>query len=286
MEFSGNIVGILFALTSALVWGSGDFSGGLASRKASSFAVLAISALSGIMVLIVCTLLWREGLPPARDAGWAMLGGVAGALGLAALYRALSMGQAASVAPTSGVIGAALPVVFSILTGSLPGIERLAGFLLAFLGIWLVSQSPAPAGAEAGQSGRPAFLLACLAGASFGAFFIFVGQFESGLIFSPLILTRSVTFVTALILLRANRQPFPALNSNPVALLAGALDAGGNIFYVLARQFTSLDVAAVLSSLYPASTVLLASLLMKEKIARGQWLGVLICLAAIILITR
>ena len=107
-----------------------------------------------------------------------------------------------------------------------------------------------------------------------------------GLFFTPLILTRSVTFATALILLCANRQPIPALTSNPLALLAGLLDAGGNIFYVLARQFTSLDVAAVLSSLYPASTVLLSSLLMKEKIARGQWAGVFLCLAAIILITR
>jgi drug/metabolite transporter (DMT)-like permease len=86
-------------------------------------------------------------------------------------------------------------------------------------------------------------------------------------------------------LLWANRQRIPALNANPVAVLSGVLDAGGNIFYMLARQYTRLDVAAVLSSLYPAATVLLASLLLKERISRGQWVGVIICLAAIALIT-
>ena len=95
----------------------------------------------------------------------------------------------------------------------------------------------------------------------------------------------ALNFIIALVLLWLNRIPFPAPRANPVTLLCGMLDAGGNIFYVLARQFTRLDVAAVLSSLYPASTVLLAALLLKEKISRNQLIGVVICLAAIALIT-
>lgn len=281
MILPANLLGILLALTSAAVWGSGDFSGGFATRKTSQFQVLALSALSGIGILVVCALIWRESLPSRMGAIWAMLGGAAGALGMASLYKALSMGNAASVAPTSGVIGAALPVAFSIISQGLPGTTRLAGFFLAFIGIWLVSQTKA----GEGRVSRQGFILACLAGIGFGVFFIMIAMVDPGKIFSPLIVARSVTFGIALILLWSNRLPLPALNANPIALLAGVLDAGGNVFYVLARQFTRFDVAAVLSSLYPATTVLLASLLLKERISRAQWFGVAICLAAIALIT-
>ncbi len=281
MLLPANILGILFALTSALVWGSGDFSGGFATRKANQFQVLALSALSGIGILMVCALVWGESLPSLRGAMWAMLAGVAGTVGIAALYRALSMEDAANVAPISGVIGAALPVGFSILIQGLPGPVRLVGFALAFLGIWMVSRSAA----GERQISRQGFLLACLGGAGFGGFFILMALVEPGKVYTPLILARSMNFGIALLLLWLNRLPFPAFKANPIALLAGVLDAGGTIFYMLARQFTRLDIAAVLSSLYPAFTVLLASLLLKEKISSGRWVGVAICLLAIMLIT-
>ncbi len=281
MSLPANLLGILFALTSACVWGGGDFSGGLATRRSNQFQVLVLSALSGIVMLVLFALLRQETLPSLRGAGFAMLAGVFGALGIAALYRALSMGITASVAPIAAVIGAAMPVAFSALTESLPPVTRLAGFGLAFLGIWMLSQT---SGGEKAVS-RPALLLACLAGVGFGGFFILVALVEHGKIFTPLIITRCVSLLTGLLLLKVNRLPLPALNSNPTALLAGLLDAGGNVFYVLAKQFTRLDVAAVLSSLYPALTVILASIVLKEKVSGGQWLGLLVCLAATILIT-
>ena len=281
MLFSENLIGVLLSLTSALVWGSGDFSGGYASRKTSQFQVIALSALSGISILIVGALIWREPLLSPQDGIYALGGGAAGAVGVAALYRALSMGHAASVAPTSGVIGAALPVGFSIFTQGPPGNARLAGFALAFIGIWLVSQT----GTSESRVSRIGFLLACLAGVGFGGFFILIAQIQPGKVFIPLIVARSMTFGVALLLLGLNRLPFPSFRANPIALLAGVLDAGGNIFYVLARQFTRIDVAAVLSSMYPAATVLLSSLILKERISRLQGLGVAICLAAIVLIT-
>ena len=281
MVFSGNGLGIVLALISAVVWGSGDFSGGLAARKANPFQVLALSALSGLVILGGCVLVWREVWPSPGGMLWAGLAGGAAALGAAALYRGLSLGHAASVAPTAGVIGAALPVLFSIITQGWPGAERLAGFGLAFLGIWFVAR----AGAGAERVSREGFLLACLAGAGFGGFFILIAQIDPGTVFSSLIVARCVGLGIALLLLRVNRLPVPAIKAHPVALLAGVLDAGGNIFYVLARQYTRLDIAAVLSSLYPAATVILASLLLKEKISRGQLVGVGLCLVAIGLIT-
>ncbi len=233
-----------------------------------------------MLILAVCALLWRETFPAWRSLIYAMLAGLAGAVGLAALYRGLSIGNAASVAPTAAVIGAALPVAFGIFMEGLPSAARLMGFALAFLGIWLVSRSDTTERLVS----RQGFLLACLAGIGFGCFFILIAQVEPGKILTPLIVARSVEFCTAILLIRVNRLSFPSLTSNPVALLAGVLDAGGNVFYLLAKQFIRLDVAAVLSSMYPASTILLASLVLKEKVSRNQGIGVLVCLAAISLI--
>ncbi len=278
---SGDMLGVLFALISAVVWGGGDFSGGFATRRSSQFHVLALSAFSGIIILLVFAVLRGESPPSLNSTLWAMSAGAAGALGLAALYQALSRGHAASVAPTAAVIGAALPVGFTIFTRGLPTIERLMGFALAFLGIWLVSQTSSR---DSGVS-RQDFVLACVAGVGFGGFFILIAQVQPGLVFTPLIVSRGITFCTALLLLRLRRLPWVPLTYNPVAFIAGVLDAGGNVFYLLAKQFTRLDVAAVLSSLYPASTVLLACLVLKEGVTRAQWLGLALCLAAIALIT-
>ncbi len=274
-------LGVICALASAVVWGGGDFSGGLATRRHSPFQVLALAALSGIAVLLLFALITREALPDTASVRWALLAGVAGAAGIAALYRGLSLGNAALVAPTSGVLGAALPVAFGLVTGGPPAATRLAGFALALLGIWLVSR---PAGSGQGSS-RHAFLLACLAGLGFGFFFILIAQVQSGLVFTPLIIARGVQFLVGLLMIRVYALRLPSLAGNPVALLAGVLDAGGNVFYVLARQFVPLEVAAVLASFYPASTVVLAGLILKESVTASQGIGVGACLLAIILIT-
>jgi len=276
-----DLPGILLALTSAFVWGAGDFSGGFAARRSNQYKVLALAALSGIAILLGAAALRGESLPSPASTIWAMLAGASGGLGLAALYRGLSLGHAASVAPTAAVVGAVLPVAFSGLVEGLPGRTRLVGFALAFLGIWLVSQTIR----QDIEVSRTSFALACLAGAGFGGFFIFIAQVERGLVFTPLIVTRCITLCVALVLLRIRRLPWGPLTPNPTALVAGVLDAGGNVFYLLAKQATRLDVAAVLSSLYPASTVLLSCILLKEKVTRTQWLGVAVCLAAIVFIT-
>jgi drug/metabolite transporter (DMT)-like permease len=278
---AANMLGILFALTSAAVWGAGDFTGGYASRRSSPYHVLLISGLSGLALLIGGAVLWGEGFPSAAGVLWAMLGGITGAVGIVTLYRALSQESAAGIAPTTAVIAAALPVLFRIFTAGLPAPLRMLGFGLALIGIWLVSGN----GAQGGISQR-GLLLACLAGVSFGGYFIAIGQVDPGFIFTPLIISRSMNLATGVILIRLNRLPWPSLISDRTALLAGILDAGGNLFYILAKQFTSLEIAAVLASLYPASTVVLARIVLKERISRLQWLGVSVCLIAIILITN
>ena len=276
-----SIFGIILALSAAFSWGSGDFVGGFATRRNSQYSVLALSSFSGLVMVAVAAIYWRETFPSLSSILFAMIAGVSGGFGIAALYRALSIGPSASIAPIASVIGAALPVVFDSLTVGLPGPLKLAGFLLAFAGIWLVS---ATAGSKSGSS-RPGLLLAFLAGFGFAGFFIFLGLVDPRKVFTPVILARFTAMCTGLLLVRLNHQPFPSLTANPPALLAGVLDAGGNLLYLLAKQYTRLDVAVVIGSLYPAATVFLSAIILKEKVSRSQWLGVIICLAAIVLIT-
>ena len=281
MIFSENLLGVLLALTSAFVWGSGDFSGGFATRKNTPFQILAITALSGTFLLILLAFFWKESLPGFQSIIWSFLAGICGAIGIASLYKALSISDAATVAPVSAVIAAAMPVVIGIFLVGIPSITQSIGFLLAFVGIWMVSGNVR----SNPTASRKGFILAILAGIAFGSFFILISQVEPGKIFTPLIFARLAQFIVALILLLMTRQPFPSFTSNPIALLAGLLDAGGNLFFLLARQFTRFDIAAVLSSLYPAATVLLAALILKQKVSAGQLMGLVICLMATIFIS-
>ncbi len=275
------LFGILFGVGSAVVWGTGDFAGGYATRKHSQYAVLFVAALSGLAVLVLAAVVVREALPSLRGSLWALLAGLGGALGIAAFYKALSLGHSAVVAPLAGVIGAAVPVLVSGLVTGWPAPNKLVGFALALLGIWLVSMTPQ---ARAGGS-RLVFGLACLAGLGFGGFLVCLGLVGPGRIFTPLILARSMTVAVGLVAVIGQRIQLPSIASNRWALLAGLLDAGGNLFYILALQFTRRDVAAVLTSLYPAATVCLSGVVLKERIARSQWAGLGVCLAAIALIT-
>ncbi len=277
---TSNLVGVALALGSAIAWGSGDFSGGLATRRNDQFQVLALAALSGVGILLVFAGVMGERLPEIGDSLWALAAGAAGALGIASLYRGLAIGQAAFVAPTAAVIGAVVPVIFGILTEGVPGATQLIGFSAALVGIWLVTRSAA--GSVKGW--RPATAPAVLAGVFFGGFFILIAQVEGGLVFAPLIIARGAALTVALLFTWMRGVQLPAMRGNPTALVAGILDAGGNVFYLLANQYTRLDVAAVLASLYPATTVILSNTMLHQEVSRRQWLGVVICLGAVTLI--
>jgi drug/metabolite transporter (DMT)-like permease len=155
-------------------------------------------------------------------------------------------------------------------------------------GIALVSAEPTDP-ATAGKrmqlrTGSREIGLAMLSGLGFGGFFVFISLGQDGELFAPLVVAKLASLAVGLILLGRQRLPLPSPGSNPVALLAGVLDVGGNVFYLLARQLTRLDVAAVVASMYPAVTVLLAHRLLHEGVSRMQWLGLALCLASVSLI--
>lgn len=277
---STQLMGAMLALTSAFVWGSGDFSGGIAARRNSPVQVLALASLAGLLALLGLMWFRGEGLPTWSGMGWSAAAGAAGALGIASLYRGLATGNAALIAPTAGVVGALVPVLFGAITTGLPAFNQQIGFGLGLIGIWLVTQIPSAQRISA----RRGLESALLAGIGFGCFFVLIAQVESGKYFSPLVIAKTISLLLALLLLGIRHQSMPAIHTNPFALVAGILDAGGNVFYLIAKEYTRLDVAAVLSSMYPATTVLLAGLLLQERMSRAQGLGVFICIIAVALI--
>ena len=274
------MTGVFLALGASVAWGGADFAGGLASRRIGFLQVLALSRLAGFSCYATVAIVSRESLPPLASLAWAAAAGASGALGIAALYRGLSTEHAALVVPTSGVIGAAIPVVFAaVFEGVLPVVQQ-AGLVTALLGIWLVSAGHGSAAAHAGRG----LLFGAMAGIGFGGFFLFLAQVGPGYVFAPLGMVGCASFSVALVALKMARQRMPSPTRNPAALLAGALDATGAVCYLLATQWIRLDVAAVLGSLYPGITVLLFRLTLKERVSRTQWVGLAVCVAAIALI--
>jgi drug/metabolite transporter (DMT)-like permease len=268
-----------YGLASALSWGAGDFSGGVASKRAPVLGVLAFGQAAGVSLMVALAFSWGEPVPAAASLGWAAGAGASGAVGLAALYRGLAVGRMGVVAPVSAILSAAIPVLWGALAEGLPGPTRLAGFGLALAGIWLV------AGAGEASGGRRGLGLAVLAGFGFGGFLVLMARGAQGGTFWPLAAARGMTLALSLAAALLSRRSFvPPVAALPFVILSGALDAGGNAFFVLAAQGGRLDVAAVLSSMYPASTVLLASLVLRERVSRPQGVGIAAVLIAIALI--
>ena len=270
---------ILFGFTSALVWGAGDFCGGLGARRAAVLAVLALAETSGLVLLLGAGLLFREALPTPGIIGWGIAAGLSGTIGLGALYQGLAVGRASVVAPVSAVVGAAIPALFSAFTIGLPDPLKLVGFVLALAAIALASQS------SHASNGDSALQYAFLAGLGFGAFFIFADLAGGeGSTFFPLAIARGISIPVVLLIGRVRQVSFPPRDILPIILLSGILDAGGNVFFLLASTVGRLDVATILSSLYPASTVILSRVILHEKISRVQQIGVVLALVAIVLI--
>ena len=277
---SSAISTIVFGLCASLCWGSGDFNGGLASRRANASSVVIAAYAVGFVLLVILAWLWREPFSSQLDMVWGGLAGLAGAIGLISFYSALAIGRMGIAAPISAVLTAALPVFFSIFTEGLPNLFQLGGFVLALLAIALISRPER-------SKGRPEGIgLALLAGFGFGCFFILISRVNHSATFWPLAMARVTSVLFLLVFVRIRRQPMlPGKAVVPLVVLAGILDAVGNAFFVLATHSGRLDVAAVLSSLYPAATVLLAALVLRERVTRIQGIGILLALLAVPLIS-
>ena len=210
---------------------------------------------------------------------WGAAAGFLGGLGLLALYRALAVGQMGINAPVAAVITGALPVLFGIWKEGLPRPIQFAGFGLALIAIWLIAL-------PSGKLERPKGLgLAIAAGVGFSFYLICSKQAATEAVYWPLTIARAASLLEMLLLIALTRQSWrPPRKLVPFMLVAGLLDSGGNTLFMFAVRHGRLDVATVLSSLYPATTVLLARVLLKERISRLQTSGIVAALIAVPLI--
>jgi drug/metabolite transporter (DMT)-like permease len=271
---------IIFGLLSAATWGTGDFFGGLGARRSSVYGVIIVAHAVGLIFLTALALLWGESIPPTPDLLWGMAAGIAGAVGLTALYASLAGGQMGLNAPIIAVLAAVIPVTFSLYTEGMPGEFKFIGFGVALIAVWLLSRPSEHA------SGPPRGLgLALLAGLGLGGFFILINQGQSDAFLWPLVASRVASLPFMILVTLLMRQPLlPPRAVLPMAALTGTFDALGNLFFLLASNVGRLDVATVISSLYPVSTVILARIILKERVAALQVLGILLAMGAIVLI--
>ena len=275
---------VLFGLFSALAWGGGDFFGGLASRRTGAYRAVLYGEFLGLLLLIAAVGVAGESLPPWQKLGLAGIAGAIGSLGLLILYYAAIEGQMSIVMPVSALLAAALPVAVGALLDGLPSFSKLAGFALALLAVWLVAQEKD----EKTHLKRLSDLrLPLLAGLCFGTYFVIMHQASTTGVVWPMVASRSGGMLIILLFMLAFRQDFKMSKASPWGLIGlnAVLDVGGNVFFILASQIGRLDVSAVLSSLYPGATVLLAWLVLKERLNRIQWAGILSALAAIALLS-
>ncbi len=270
----------IYGLASAASWGAGDFSGGLATKRNHILSVIIISQLVGIVLLFGLALAFGEPIPLWRDWLLGGLAGISGALGLMALYSALASGRMGIVAPVAAVTTGSLPILASFLMEGIPAAAQLAGLGIALPAVWFLSRSGDGRPAQWKELGLP-----IMAGLGFGLFFILVDQISVGVVLWPLVSARatSISLLTMAAVFRGQKIT-PPRRQLPLVALAGILDSGGNGFFLLAAQIGRLDVASVLASLYPAMTIFLAWLVLKERLIRQQAIGVLLAITALILI--
>ncbi|MGC2324446.1 MAG: DMT family transporter [Terriglobales bacterium] len=268
------------SLAAAVSWGAADFSGGLAAKTANVFGVVALAHAVGLAFMLSLAVVFGETIPPRSALLWGAVAGLVGGIGLAAFYKALAIGKMGLNAPLASVITAVLPLLFSLWTEGAPHVLQLAGFALALVSIWLISMQRGAGGGSSRGLG-----LAVLAGIGFSGFLLFIKLAGSASVFWPLVAARSASLLLMTTIILTSRGHWkPGRVALPYILIAGILDSGANALYVAAAQRGRLDVAAVLSSLYPASTVILARLVLKERLSGTQSAGMAAALVAVLLI--
>ena len=321
------LVVTILALAAAVLYGTADFLGGVASRRASVFAVLALTVPAGAVLMVLVALLGGLlghgglGSPTAIGSwsavGWAAASGVCGALGLVAFYAGFASAPISVVAPVAALVSAILPVGVAVAGGERPGAGVIAGGLICLVAIVLVSAQPAHGGQQhataqrdgataqgdgadvrgsvrPGTTARPAASrlravgYGLAAGAGFGLFFIFLKNAGQSGVLWPVAISRSAGTVVAFgIALATGTRLWPRRGNGitRIALVSGAIDAAANVCYVLATRAGLFGLAVVITSLYPGMTVLLARLLLGERMQWLQRAGLLLAAVGVVLVT-
>jgi uncharacterized membrane protein len=275
-----HILAILWALGSTFAWGAGDFTGGLVARKHNVYSVLLTAQLISLLPLILLTVSVETAVPNSHDLLLGCIAGLFGVIGLLNLYSGLASGRMSIVSPLAAMVACTLPVLVSLFTEGMPSLMQAGGFALALLAVWLLSSDGKQITASTTE-----LRFALLSGLGFAGVFICFNATSGETALWPVLASR-ITSVTALSLYVVSQKRWhtPPFRILPLIAATGLLDTTGNYFFVMAGQHGRLDVVTSVVSLYPAITVLLAWLLLKERLNLLPILGVVLALTAITLI--
>ena len=269
-----------YSVTAVFLWGAADFAGGFGSKRANAFVLTAFSHICGFALMLAIASAHTGAFPDRASILWALAAGAVGGFSLAIFYRALAAGQMGLTAPIAALLGAAIPTMVDIALEGAPSRWSIAGFGVAIFAIWLITR-PEPQ-AENDEAGRPkGVVTAALAGVGFAGFYLCIHQATG----SPAwlaVVSRVGSFTATAVAVLATRAPL-RINPSSAALgiMAGCFDITASALFILASQRGRLDEAVVITSLYPAVTVLLARLVLKEHFSRWKFIGLLAALAAV-----
>jgi drug/metabolite transporter (DMT)-like permease len=269
-----------YGLAAVMAWGTSDFLGGYATRRANAFLFTTVVNLGGLLLVGTLAAASHAAFPAGQSVAWLLAGGIAGGAALAIFYRALSSGRMGLTAPVAAVLSAAIPTLFSIFTEGWPRAISIIGFVFAGIGLWLITR------AEDGNTPQ-GIGMAVLAGIGFAGFYLCVREAGAGSALWMASLTRvggliiTTLIVGALIVLRHGTLHQITFAGVGWGVLTGCLDSLGTILFVRASQTGRLDEAVVISSLYPTITVILARVFLKEHFTRWRFIGLLAALAAV-----
>jgi drug/metabolite transporter (DMT)-like permease len=277
MTPSAQFLPAIFSLGAVFVWGISDFLGGYASRRSNAFVFTSLVHATGLLLMLGVSLASHSPFPSRSGVAWALAAGLSGGAGLAIFYRALASGRMGLTAPVAAVLSAAIPTVFGMFTEGVPRALQIAGFVLAAAGIWLISRPE--------DGSRPEGIgTAVFAGIAFAGFYLFMKQAgnDSAVWLSAVSRVAAVSLTGTIVLLGGHRQI--TLEGIGWGIVAGVLDITGSVLFIRATQTGRLDAAVVISSLYPAITVVLARLFLKEHFTRWKAVGMFAALLAVPLI--
>ncbi len=272
------IAGVTAGLLAALSFGAGDFAGAVAARRAGALAVVAGAHFSGLLVLLSVALLTGPPIPEAPAILTGLAAGVAGGIGLAALYRGMAVGSMGLITALSGAGSLAIPLLVGAALGDRIGPLQVAGVGCA------AGAAVAASGASRSELGRLAIALAGLAAVSFGTWYVLIDlAADGGDPLWALVLSRTASAGIAAVLAigRVDRSRYPLR----VVVAAGLGDIGGNALYVVAGDQLPLGLAAALTGLYPIVTMLLARFVLGEHLPRLGQIGVALALLGVVLIS-
>jgi uncharacterized membrane protein len=276
MSVATQYIPAAYSLTAVGVWGASDFLGGVGARRANAFLFTAIVHLSGLVLMGALALTTGAPFPGNASLVWSVIAGAVGGVALALFYRSLASGNMGLVAPVAAVLGAAIPTLVTAFAEGFPGYRHLFGFILAGIGVWLISRT------ESGV-GRPEGIgMAVLAGIGFAGFYLCIHRAGNGSVLWIASSSRcGALLVTGTIVLFGRHLRAVAAPVLGIAIVAGILDITGSAVFIRASQIGRLDDAVVLSSLYPAVTVLLARIFLHEHFGRARTIGIVAALAAV-----